>query len=419
METNLTAQYANTPEGREAESILRACVHCGFCTATCPTYQLLGDELDGPRGRIYLIKQVLEGAVPSAKTQLHLDRCLTCRSCETTCPSGVRYGRLVDIGRKIVDDRVGRSLLAGMQRAALRRGLLSKPLFGGALALGRLAKPLLPSGLATAVPDARAPGAWPAARHARRVVIALGCVQPSLAPNIDAATARVLDRAGVSAIAMAGGGCCGALSYHLSEHDEARAIARRNIDAWWPQVEQGIEAIVVTASGCGVMVRDYGHLLAQDPAYAQRAQTIASLARDPVEIVTAEWAKLLPQLAQPGSRQKIVFHPPCTLQHGMQIRGAVERLLSEAGYELLPVADAHLCCGSAGTYSILQPELSRRLKANKLQALEAHGPELVATANIGCMTQLQSGTALAVRHWIELIDMRCAPGPTAGRGRPA
>ncbi len=419
METNLTAEYANTPEGREAETILRACVHCGFCTATCPTYQLLGDELDGPRGRIYLIKQVLEGAAPSAKTQLHLDRCLTCRSCETTCPSGVRYGRLVDIGRKIVDDHVGRSPLAAVRRNALRRGLLSKSLFGGALALGRLAKPLLPAGLAAAIPDAPAAGAWPTARHARRVLIPLGCVQPSLAPNIDAATARVLDRAGISAIAIAGGGCCGALSYHLSEHDEARAIARRNVDAWWPHVEQGVEAIVVTASGCGVMVRDYGHLLGQDPAYAQKAQKIASLARDPVEIVAAEWAKLQPLLAQPGTAQKLAFHPPCTLQHGMQIRGAIERLLAESGYALLPVADSHLCCGSAGTYSVLQPELSRRLKANKLQALEAHGPELVATANIGCMTHLQSGTTLAVRHWIELIDMRSTPGHPAGRGRPA
>ncbi len=404
METNLAAEYANTPEGREAESILRACVHCGFCTATCPTYQLLGDELDGPRGRIYLIKQVLEGVAPSAKTQLHLDRCLTCRSCETTCPSGVRYGRLVDIGRKIVDDRVGRSPLDGARRSALRRGLLSKSLFGGALALGRFAKPLLPAGLAASIPDAPAAGAWPAARHARRVLIPRGCVQPSLAPNIDAATARVLDRACISAIAVTGGGCCGALSYHLSEHDEARGIARRNIDAWWLHIEQGIEAIVVTASGCGVMVRDYGHLLASDPAYARKAERVASLARDPVEIVAAEWTMLLPQLAPGRNARRLVFHPPCTLQHGMQIRGVVERLLQAAGHTVLPVADAHLCCGSAGTYSVLQPGIAQQLKANKLRALEAQGPELVATANIGCMTHLQSGTSLPVRHWIELID---------------
>ena len=416
METNVAAKYANTPDGREAESILRACVHCGFCTATCPTYQLLGDELDGPRGRIYLIKQVLEGAAPSAKTQLHLDRCLTCRSCETTCPSGVRYGRLVDIGRKIVDDQVGRSPLDGVRRSALRRGLLSKPLFGGALALGRFAKPLLPAGLAASIPDAQAPGIWPAPRHARRVLIPRGCVQPSLAPNIDAATARVLDRARISAIAVTGGGCCGALSYHLSEHDEARGIARRNIDAWWPHVESGVEAIVVTASGCGVMVRDYGHLLACDPAYAQKAERVASLARDPVEIVAAEWTTLLPQLAPGGHARRLVFHPPCTLQHGMQIRGVVERLLQAAGHAVLPVADAHLCCGSAGTYSVLQPGIARQLGANKLRALEAPGPELVATANIGCMTQLQSGTSLPVTHWIELIDLDFAAEPSAASG---
>ncbi len=412
METNLAAKYANTPDGREAESILRACVHCGFCTATCPTYQLLGDELDGPRGRIYLIKQVLEGVAPSTKTQLHLDRCLTCRSCETTCPSGVRYGRLVDIGRKIVDDRVGRSPLDGVRRSALRRGLLSKSLFGGALALGRFVKPLLPAGLAASIPDAAAAGAWPAVRHARRVLIPRGCVQPSLAPNIDAATARVFDRACISAIAVTGGGCCGALSYHLSEHDEARGIARRNIDAWWPHIEQGIEAIVVTASGCGVMLRDYGHLLASDPAYAQKAERVASLARDPVEIVAAEWTTLLPQLAPDGNVRRLVFHPPCTLQHGMQIRGVVERLLQAAGHTVLPVADAHLCCGSAGTYSVLQPGISQQLKANKLRALEAPGPELVATANIGCMTHLQSGTSLPVRHWIELIEDGFAVEPS-------
>ncbi|MBU6484361.1 MAG: glycolate oxidase subunit GlcF [Betaproteobacteria bacterium] len=418
METNLAARYANTPEGREAESILRACVHCGFCTATCPTYQLLGDELDGPRGRIYLIKQVLEGVAPSARTQLHLDRCLTCRSCETTCPSGVRYGRLVDIGRKIVDDRVGRSALDGVRRSALRRGLLSKSLFGGALALGRLAKRLLPAGLAASIPDAPAAGAWPAERHARRVLIPRGCVQPSLAPNIDAATARVLDRARISAIAVTGGGCCGALSYHLSEHDEARGFARRNIDGWWPHIEQGIEAIVVTASGCGVMVRDYGHLLASDPAYAHKAERVASLARDPVEIVAAEWTTLLPQLAPGRNARRLVFHPPCTLQHGMQIRGVAERLLQAAGHSVLPVADAHLCCGSAGTYSVLQPGISQQLKANKLRALEAPGPELVATANIGCMTHLQSGTSLPVRHWIELIDRGLAMEPAAASAGP-
>jgi glycolate oxidase iron-sulfur subunit len=414
METRLLPAIADTPDGKEAEAILRACVHCGFCTATCPTYQLLGDELDGPRGRIYLIKEALEGAEVTAKTQLHLDRCLTCRSCETTCPSGVRYGRLVDIGRKFVDDRVGRSAADATRRVALRRGLLSRSLFGTALRLGRWAKPLLPRRLAASIPPAHRAGAWPTARHARKVLIPAGCVQPSLAPNIDAATARVLDRAGISAIAVDdGGGCCGALSYHLSAHDEARELARRNIDAWWPHIERGAEAIVVTASGCGVMVREYDHLLAQDPTYAARAKRVAALARDPVELVAAQWAELAPRIDRRKAASRVAFHPPCTLQHGMQIRGEVERLLADAGYTLLPVTDAHLCCGSAGTYSILQADLANQLKANKLQALEAHAPDVIATANIGCMTHLQSGTPIPIRHWVELIDTLTADAPPA------
>ena len=414
METKLMPAFLATPEGREADAILRACVHCGFCTATCPTYQLLGDELDGPRGRIYLIKQALEGGQVSASTQLHLDRCLTCRSCETTCPSGVRYGRLVDIGRKFVDDRVGRTPLEAATRAGLRRGLLSKSLFGVALGLGRLARPFLPRALASSIPQAREAGAWPAPRHSRKVVVAQGCVQPSLAPNIDAAAARVLDRAGISAIAVDGGGCCGALPYHLSEHDEARALARRNIDAWWPHVENGAEAIVMTASGCGVMLRDYGHVLAQDPAYAAKAAKIVALVKDPVQIVAAEWRTLAPQLANRPARPRLAFHPPCTLQHGFAIRGEVERLLGETGYTLVPVTDAHLCCGSAGTYSILQPALAGELKANKLRALAAHRPDLIATANIGCMTHLQSGTDTPIRHWIELVDLAIAGRSATG-----
>ncbi|MFI4888199.1 MAG: glycolate oxidase subunit GlcF [Burkholderiales bacterium] len=417
METRLLPSIANTPEGIEADAILRACVHCGFCTATCPTYQLLGDELDGPRGRIYLIKQALEGAEVTVKTQLHLDRCLTCRSCETTCPSGVRYGRLVDIGRKFVDDRVGRAPVDRARRGALRRGLLSRTLFGTALTLGRLAKPFLPRKLAQSIPEARAAGAWPAPRHSRRMLIPAGCVQPSLAPDIDAATARVLDRIGISAIAVEGGGCCGALSYHLSAHDEARALARRNIDAWWPHVERGAEAIVVTASGCGVMVREYDHLLAQDPVYASRAKRIAEIARDPVEVVAAAWPALAPRIARASRSSRVAFHPPCTLQHGMKIHGEVERLLADAGYTLVPVIDAHLCCGSAGTYSILQPELANALKSNKLHALEAHRPDIIATANIGCMTHLASGTRLPIRHWIELIDTLIADS-TDARVRP-
>ena len=406
MQTNLSAEFRDTREGREADAILRSCVHCGFCTATCPTYQLLGDELDGPRGRIYLIKEVLEGAPVTAATQMHLDRCLTCRNCETTCPSGVRYGRLLDIGRAVVDAKVGRTSAETAQRWALRRTLLSPALFGTAVTLGRMVKGLLPRELAERIPGGERAGAWPAPRHARKMIVAEGCVQPALKPAIDAATARVLDRIGISPLRVAGGGCCGALSHHLDAEDEARAIVRRNVDAWHPLLQRGVEAIVVTASGCGVMVKDYGHYLAGDPAYAAKAKQVADAARDPIEVVTAEWKRIAPLIAMDRGAQRVVFHSPCTLQHGMKIRGQVEEILLAIGHSLLPVADGHLCCGSAGTYSVLQPALSGLLKANKLKALEAPRPDVIATANIGCLTHLESGARSPVRHWIELLDAR-------------
>jgi glycolate oxidase iron-sulfur subunit len=406
MQTHLAPEYADTREGREADAILRSCVHCGFCTATCPTYQLLGDELDGPRGRIYLIKEVLEGAPVTAKTQLHLDRCLTCRNCESTCPSGVQYGRLLDIGRSIVDAKVGRTAAEAAQRWTLRKTLLSPTLFGGALSMGRMVKGLLPRELADKIPGGAPAGAWPLPRHPRKMLVMEGCVQPSLKPNIDAAAARVLDRIGISPIRVAGGGCCGALSHHLNADEEARAIVRRNIDAWWPLVHRGLEAIVVTASGCGVMVKDYGHFLGHEAAYAGKAKKIAELARDPIEIVTAEWKRIAPLIAMDQGPQRISFHSPCTLQHGMKIRGQVEEILLAIGHSLLPVADAHLCCGSAGTYSVLQPVLAGQLKEHKLKALEASRPDVIASANVGCMTHLQSGTKTPVRHWIELLDAR-------------
>jgi glycolate oxidase iron-sulfur subunit len=406
MQTELSAEFRDTTEGREADAILRSCVHCGFCTATCPTYQLLGDELDGPRGRIYLIKQVLEGDPVTTKTQVHLDRCLTCRNCETTCPSGVQYGRLLDIGRAIVERKVGRTPSETAQRWSLRRALLSGSLFTAAVSSARLLKGLLPRELGDRIPVASRAGAWPAPRHARRLLLMEGCVQPALKPNIDAATARVFDRIGISALRVAGGGCCGALSHHLSADDEARSIVRRNIDAWWPHVEQGVEAIVVTASGCGVMVKDYGHFMARDDAYAAKARRIADIARDPIEIVTAEWPRIAPLVAMDQGPQRVAFHPPCTLAHGMKIRGQVEEILQALGHSLVPVADAHTCCGSAGTYSVLQPKLAGQLKANKLRSLEASRPNVIATANIGCMTHLESGTRTPVRHWVELLDQR-------------
>jgi glycolate oxidase iron-sulfur subunit len=414
MQTDLAAFIRDTPEGREADAILRRCVHCGFCTATCPTYQLLGDELDGPRGRIYLIKEVLEGRKATEKTRLHLDRCLTCRACETTCPSGVEYGRLVDIGRHVVERQVPRGAGERAARYAISKGLRASTLFGTAVTLGRMARSFLPGDLARKVPTASAAGAWPAPKHARRMIVLRGCVQPTLAPSIDAAMARVLDRIGITAETVPGGGCCGALPYHLNEQDEGKAIARRNIDAWWPSIERGAEAIVVTASGCGVMVKDYAHLLAQDPAYATKAARVSELARDPVEVVRDEWKAIAPKAAAMRERARVAFHPPCTLQHGMKLRGLAERFLQETGHELVPVPDAHLCCGSAGTYSILQPALSGQLRDNKLAALASGRPDVIATANIGCQMHLASGTGRPVRHWIELLDERMASASHGG-----
>jgi glycolate oxidase iron-sulfur subunit len=413
VQTALADFIRDTPDGHEADAILRSCVHCGFCLATCPTYQLTGDELDSPRGRIYLIKEVLEGRAPSERTQLHLDRCLTCRSCETTCPSGVKYGRLVDIGRHVVDRRVPRPPAARAERFAIRAGLLSGPLFGAAVLAGRIAKPFLPKDLRAAIPERASPGPWPEARHPRKMIALAGCVQGALAPVIDAAMARVLDKIGISLVRVAGGGCCGAVPYHLSEQERALAIVRKNIDAWWPHLDRGAEAIVVTASGCGVMVKDYGHLLRLDAAYAAKAKRVSELARDPVEVVAAEWSRIAPKVAMDIGSRKVAFHAPCTLQHGMKLKGRVEEILQALGLELTPVADAHLCCGSAGTYSILQPALSRPLKAAKLAALESGAPDLIASANIGCMLHLADGATVPVRHWIELLDARM----TGGRAR--
>ncbi|MGE5336422.1 MAG: glycolate oxidase subunit GlcF [Gemmatimonadota bacterium] len=402
MQTDLADFIKGTPAGTEAADILGKCVHCGFCTATCPTYQLLGDELDGPRGRIYLIKQVLEGAPPTERTQLHLDRCLTCRNCETTCPSGVQYGRLLDIGRKVVEDRVGRPASAMLMRTLLKEGLTS-PFFSPALKLGQLTRPLLPAMLKKKVPPRQQAGAWPTRTHARKMLLLAGCVQPAMLPNINAATARVFDAHGVEFVVPKSAGCCGAIRYHLNDHDGGLADARRNIDAWWPHIESGCEAVVMNASGCGLQVREYGHLLRLDPAYASKAQRISDLTRDVAELLPALLAESK-SIRLDGTR--VVFHPPCTLQHGQQIRGTVEALLAELGAEVLPFAEPHLCCGSAGTYSIFQPELSMRLRDRKLASLMAPRPDVILSANIGCIAHLQSGTDVPVMHWIEWLDAR-------------
>ena len=413
MQTHLAPEYQDTPEGREAEAILRKCVHCGFCTATCPTYQLLGDELDGPRGRIYLMKQVLEGQAPTRKTQQHLDRCLTCRNCESTCPSGVQYGHLIDIGRKLVDAKVPRPAGEQALRWTLKGGLTS-PLFGPAMKLGQSVRPLLPAALKAKVPAPQAAGRWPEARHAKRVLMLAGCVQPAMAPNINSATARVLDAAGIEAVLAPKAGCCGAVKFHLNDQEGGLAQMRANIDAWWPFIvsAEPVQAIVMNASGCGVTVKDYGHLLQHDPAYADKARQVSALTRDLSELLPDLVAALRPKLdpARAQACGQIAFHPPCTLQHGQQLRGGVEQHLGALGFSVrVAPVESHLCCGSAGTYSVLNPELAYQLRDRKLGHLDELAPQAIVSANIGCITHLQSGTATPVRHWVELLDQALSP----------
>lgn len=406
MQTTLSDHARQLPRAEEAESILRSCVHCGFCNATCPTYQLLGDELDGPRGRIYLIKQVLEGNEVTEKTQLHLDRCLSCRNCETTCPSGVDYHNLLDIGRAVVDAAVPRSLGQRALREGLRNVLPNAGLFKSLTQLGTTFRPLLPDSLKAKLPTHIVqPKARPAVRHARTVLMLEGCVQPGLSPNTNAATARVLDRLGISVTPIAQAGCCGALDYHLDAQAAGLDRARRNIDAWWPAIESGALAIVQTASGCGAFVKDYGHLLSGDPEYAAKAQRVSALAKDLVEVLRDT------PLENLGIRSdlRLAFHCPCTLQHAQKLGGAVEGVLSRLGFSLTAVPNSHLCCGSAGTYSITQPVLSRQLRDNKMNALESGKPDVIATANIGCQTHLSGAGRTPVRHWIELVDDALQP----------
>ncbi len=408
MQTTLAPQYAGTPEGQEAEAILRKCVHCGFCTATCPTYQILGDELDGPRGRIYLIKQVLEGHEPTRKTQLHLDRCLTCRNCESTCPSGVQYGHLVDIGRKIVDELVPRPAGERAVRWALKEGLPS-PLFGPAMKMGQAVRGLLPQTLQGKVPPASSPEQrarpWPTRKHARKVLMLAGCVQPTMAPNINAATARVLDAAGIECVIAREAGCCGAIKFHLNDQDGGLAQMRANIDAWWPHIASGaVEAIVMNASGCGVTVKEYGHLLRHDPQYADKAARTSALTRDLSELLP-DIAPALQGRLRNIPQGVVAFHPPCTLQHGQQLRGGVEQHLRTLGFDVrLTLNESHLCCGSAGTYSVLQAALSHQLLERKIGHLSALEPVVITSANIGCITHLQSGTGTPVRHWVQVLD---------------
>lgn len=417
MQTTLAPEFAQTPDGQAAEAILRSCVHCGFCTATCPTYQLLGDELDGPRGRIYLMKQVLEGGEVTRSTQLHLDRCLTCRNCESTCPSGVQYGALVEIGRRVVDAKVERPRGERATRWLLKEGLTS-PLFAPAMKLGQLARPLLPAALKHKVPP-KAPAQahrWPTRTHPRKVLMLLGCVQPAMLPNINSATARVLDAAGIQTLVADEAGCCGAIRTHLNDHDGGLDDMRRNIDAWWPLVEGltahgAVEALVMNASGCGLMVKEYGAALAHDPAYADKAARISAMTRDLSELLPDLVPALQAVLASRRHRGEnpapvpLAYHPPCTLQHGQKLRGGVEKHLAALGFDVqaAPV-DSHLCCGSAGTYSVLQPELATALRDRKLKALAPVPGQAIVSANIGCIQHLQSGSERPVRHWVEALD---------------
>ncbi|MDE1183370.1 glycolate oxidase subunit GlcF [Paraburkholderia sp.] len=408
MQTNLADFVRHTPDGVEADAILRKCVHCGFCTATCPTYQLLGDELDGPRGRIYLIKQMVEGAEVTRSTQVHLDRCLTCRNCETTCPSGVEYGRLVEIGRKLTEEKVPRPFGQRLTRRLLASFVPNEALFTPAIRIGQHVRALLPKKLRDKVPARQRPLTWPTATHARKMLMLAGCVQPSMMPNVNIATARVLDRLGIETVIAPEAGCCGAIRLHLGYNDDALDDIRANIDAWWPYVEQGVEAIVMNASGCGATVKEYAHLLRDDPAYAQKAARITGLTRDLAEILP-EFEDALAAATRQRSVHTVAFHPPCTLQHGQQIRGKVEHLLGALGIDVRLPADSHLCCGSAGTYSLTQPKLSYALRDQKLDRLHAQDPQVIVSANVGCIAHLQSGTSTPVAHWIELVEHMLSP----------
>jgi len=399
MQVNLAEFVKSRDEHDELEQILRSCVHCGFCNATCPTYQLTGNELDGPRGRIYLLKQMLEGEAVGSVTQQHLDRCLSCRSCETTCPSGVEYGRLLDLGRVIVDEKVPRSLLDQTKRQLMLFIFPNRQRFNWLIQLSRLCKPVLPRILKQKIPVRQKTEDWPLNTHSRKVLLLTGCVQPSLAPSIDISAARVLDKLGISLIKVKSRLCCGALNYHLSEHDKARALARQNIDQCWPLIKQGVEAIIMTASGCGVTLKEYAKILQYDPEYAQKSQQFSARVKDISEILLDQDLSVFK-----ADNTKVAFQSPCTLQHGQQLAGVVESILRKIGYELTDIDNGHICCGSAGVYSLLQPELSEKLRDNKLQDLHLENADCIATANIGCLSHLQASSSTKVIHWIELLD---------------
>ncbi|WP_024851962.1 glycolate oxidase subunit GlcF [Hydrogenovibrio kuenenii] len=395
MKTELSKDLLATPDGQTADKILRACVHCGFCLSACPTYGLLGDELDSPRGRIYLIKQALEDNKVSNNSLKHLDRCLTCRSCETTCPSGVEYGHLLDIGRKVMEEKSPRPWHQRIIRYTLRTLLNSPKTFNFLTALApwtrhhRINQNLLRQTESQAN----------VLHSSKNILLISGCVQPALAPNINLATKNVLYRLGYHVTETPQSQCCGSVNHHLSGEEDALRQIKSNIDAWIEHLDQGFEAIISNASGCGVMIKDYAHLLKNDLDYADKAKRIVDHTYDISEFLVD---KDLSQFKR-DTNQHIVFQSPCTLQHGQKLPGRVETLLSNLGFTLSPVKDSHLCCGSAGTYSILQKKLSYQLRDNKIESLLKEAPEIIVTANIGCLMHLQKGTSTPVKHWIELL----------------
>ena len=423
MQIELAEKYQDTAIGREGQEVISPCVQCGQCTFVCPTFRLLDDEWDGPRGRIYLIQHLLEGKTPSAdllppaytittlegKTlaanlQMHLDRCLTCRSCEAACPEGVRFGRLLDIGRELVEREMPRSLMERAWRRALKTTLPHRSRFTAVLRTTQALRRFLPVGLRARIPTRRAAGHWPSQSHARTMVVWEGCVQPTLAPGINAAAARVLDRFGIRLIPAADG-CCGALSQHMSAMRDARAHMRHNIDSLWPLFEAGAETLVLTASGCGAHFRDYGHLLRDDPNYSEKARRISELTRDIAEVVSEEWRNEEgPALSDHHKGRRIAYQSSCSLQHAQRLNGVVEELLNRAGYKLVRVSYPFMCCGSAGAYSILQRELSESLRKKKLNTLLSCRPQGIATSNIGCLNHLAEASPVPVNHWVELLE---------------
>jgi len=400
MQTRLAPKIQQSRHAGTIGTILRNCVHCGFCNATCPTYQLLGDELDGPRGRIYQMKMYFEGEPANAEMLRHLDRCLTCRSCETTCPSGVRYSHLLEIGKQLIEDDLPRPWLDRMRRAAIVRFINSGWIFASSIRIGQALAPMMPTALRRSIPPRQVALARKGGRHERKVLMLAGCVQPALAPNTNTRAINLLDRLGVEVIELPDKLCCGAAAMHTSEPDYALRQVKQLIDSWWPHIEAGVEAIVVTATGCGVSVRDYERLLADDPEYADKARKVSSLYRDLVEVVEAHSEQIE---VSDAPDKRVAVHTPCTMQHGLGLSNRVERLLAGAGYQICRIEEAHLCCGSAGTYSMLQPVMATQLQHNKIQALSVDRPDIIATANIGCQLHLAQGNATPVVHWIELL----------------